>query len=104
MLERLLTGLVLLRRGLSRRDRLLPGGGFRRLPLLGTDVEQDRGRADGERVDQGARPVHLLDAGGLVKLPFEMGQADDVIGSDQAAPRSGLCHHHHRVGPKGVGE
>ena len=104
LLERLLTGLVLLRRGLSRRDRLLARGGLRGLPLLGAGVEQDRGGADGERVDQGSRPVHLFDAGGLVKLPFEVGQADDVIGRDEVAPGGGLCHHHDRVGAEGVGE
>ena len=104
MLEGLLTGLVLLCRGLSRRDRLLACGGFRGLSLLGAGVEQDRGGADRERVDQCSRAVDLLDARRLVKLPFEVGQADDVVGSDQAASGSGLRHHHDRVGAEGVGE
>ena len=104
LLERLLRGLVLLRRGLTRRDRLLTGGGLRGLPLLGAGVEQDRGGADRQRVDQRSRPVHFFDAGGLVKLPLEVGQADDVIGRDQGAPGSGLRHDHDRVGAEGVGE
>jgi hypothetical protein len=104
LLESLLTGLVLLRRGLSGRDRLLAGGRFRALPFLRADVEEDRRGADRQRVDQGPRPIHPLDAGREVKLPFEVGQADDVIRRNQVAPGRGFRHHDHGVGAERVGE
>ena len=104
LLERLLAGLVLLGLRLSGGDRLLAGRRFRGFSLLGADIEQDGRGADGQRVDQRAGPIDLLDAGSLMQLPFEMGQADDMVGRDQTGTRARLRHHDYRVRAEGIRE
>ena len=39
-----------------------------------------------------------------MQLPFEMGQADDMVGRDQTDTRARLRHHDYRVRAEGIRE